>query len=219
MSWYDEMFFGLESRADKTKSVKMSAYMKNQFPFLGIQKPRLDAIIRPYIKLASKSATLDWPFIEVCWSKPYREAQYAGVAYLEAMQKKLVKNDLAAIKKLILNKSWWDVTDALDKIVSNLAIRYPEIKNEMIAWAKSDNIWLKRVAIDHQLQQKEKTDTALLEEIIATCLGTGEFFVDKAIGWSLRAFSKTNPDWVKSIIEKYGSRLSKLSVQEASKYL
>jgi 3-methyladenine DNA glycosylase AlkD len=82
-----------------------------------------------------------------------------------------------------------------------------------------ENIWLRRIAIDHQLARKDKTDTALLEQIIVNNLGQREFFINKAIGWSLREYSKTNPDWVRGFIEQHKDGLSPLSVREGSKYL
>ncbi|WP_241735691.1 DNA alkylation repair protein, partial [Streptococcus oralis] len=35
----------------------------------------------------------------------------------------------------------------------------------------------------------------------------------------LRDYSKTNPDWVASFIEKNKERMAELSIKEASKYL
>ena len=82
-----------------------------------------------------------------------------------------------------------------------------------------DNIWLRRVAIDHQLLRKEKTDTNLLEKILVNNLNHTEFFINKAIGWALRDYSKTNPQWVKDFIEKYKNNMASLSIREASKYI
>lgn len=89
----------------------------------------------------------------------------------------------------------------------------------MLEWSVSDNIWLKRVSIDFQHKYKDKTNTELLEKIIYNNLGSNEFFVNKAIGWSLRDYSKVNPEWVKGFLDKYKEQLSALSIKEASKYL
>ena len=67
--------------------------------------------------------------------------------------------------------------------------------------------------------RREKTNTRLLEEIIVNNLGSREFFINKAIGWSLRDYSKTSPEWVRSFIGKYSDRMDKLSIREASRYL
>lgn len=89
----------------------------------------------------------------------------------------------------------------------------------MLKWSKDKNIWLRRVSIDHQLLRKEKNDTELLEKIIVNNFGSNEFFINKAIGWALRDYSKTNKEWVSNFIKKYNNNLSSLSIREGSKYL
>lgn len=89
----------------------------------------------------------------------------------------------------------------------------------MLAWSKADNIWLRRVAINHQLLRKEKTKQALLKRILLNNLNQTEFFINKAMGWILRDYSKTNPDWVRAFISENEAGLSKLTIREAKKYL
>ncbi len=50
-------------------------------------------------------------------------------------------------------------------------------------------------------------------------LGQTEFFINKAIGWALRDYSKTNPDWVRDFIERHQAEMAALSIREGSKYL
>ena len=45
------------------------------------------------------------------------------------------------------------------------------------------------------------------------------FFINKAIGWALRDYSKTNPLWVKEFLNKYQDKMDNLSIKEASKYI
>ena len=89
----------------------------------------------------------------------------------------------------------------------------------MLEWSLDDDFWVRRVAIDHQLCRKEKTNTELLEKILVNNFGSDEFFINKAIGWSLRDYSKTNPEWVRAFVEKHAVRMAKLSVKEAGKYI
>ena len=42
-----------------------------------------------------------------------------------------------------------------------------------------------------------------------------DFFIRKAIGWALREYRKTDPEWVADFLEKYGSEMSGLSRREA----
>ena len=95
----------------------------------------------------------------------------------------------------------------------------PELEKIILQWSLSDNIWLRRVAIDHQLLRKEKTNVQLLEKILLHNLNQIEFFINKAIGWALRDYSETNPTWVACFIEKNKERMADRSIKEASKYL
>lgn len=209
----------LLNNKNELQSLSMSAYMRNQFQFLGIPTPLRKKLCKEYFKSAKKEGLLDWQFINLCWDNPFRELQYVAMDYLASMQKFLTQNDIPNIKLLAISKSWWDTIDGLDRIVGNIALLYPEVKSILLEWSVDENIWLRRIAIDHQLLRKEKTDTELLAKIIINNFGSSEFFINKAIGWSLRDYSKTNPEWVKSFLNTHQSALAPLSIREASKYL
>ena len=215
---YKQLLAELNRHADPARAAPMAAYMKNRFDFLGIAKPQVKCICKPLFQGAAKAA-VDWDFVRQCWANPHRELQYCALEYLRAVQKNLTPQDIPHLQALITDKPWWDSADVLDRIVGGIALRYPEANAVLLAWSQSDNIWLRRVAIDHQLLRKEQTDTALLEQILRNNLGQTEFFINKAIGWALRDYSKSNPQWVRRFIEQHRSRMAKLSVREASKYL
>ena len=193
--------------------------MRNQFPFLGIQSVKRRELSKDFLREARKKQEVDWDFVHKCWEKDEREFQYVAIDYLKRMEKFLTAEDIPKLKNLALAKSWWDTIDALDKIIGGIALAYPEVTETLIKWSVDENIWLRRIAINHQRGRKEKTDTDLLEKIIFNNLGQTEFFINKAIGWSLREYSKVNPDWVRDFIEKYQEDLAPLSIREGSKYI
>ncbi len=215
--WYDNLFIEIEKLKNETNAKKMSDYMLNKFIFLGIRKPELKAFYTPYFK-ESKKYPFSWDFIDICYSKDYREAQYMAIEYLNLNIKNLTDTDLEKLKKLITNKSWWETVDSLDNLVGSIILKNQSLESEMLKWSISDNIWLKRVSIDFQQRYKNNTNKELLEKIIKNNLGTKEFFINKAIGWSLREYSKTNKEWVSEFILKYENQLDKLSIKEAKKY-
>lgn len=217
--WYGNLFEELMSLQDSERAVSMAAYMRNQFPFLGIAATPRKLVAKSYFRIALQEHIIDFDFVEKCFQQQEREYQQLAVDYLLSIQNLLTPEDLNRIKKYIVTKSWWDTVDGLDGVVGSMTLRYPELKKVMVEWSQTDNIWLRRVAIDHQLLFKNKTDTLLLAEIITNNFGTKEFFINKAIGWSLRDYSKTNPQWVKDFIQKHSSQMAPLSIREGSKYL
>ena len=135
------------------------------------------------------------------------------------MQEFLTYEDISKIKKYIKTKQWWDTIDFFDQIISQIGLKDKRVDELMLRWSKDQDFWLRRIAIDHQLGRKEKTNTKLLEKIIVNNFGSKEFFVNKAIGWALRDYSKTNPKWVENFINRYQNQMNHLSIKEASKYL
>ena len=209
----------LEARADNARALDMSKYMKNKFEFFGVGAKERNEIWKPYFKEAKKTKKIDWDFIEICFKHDKRECQYTAAYYLKYMKKFLVEDDIPKLKELVLTKSWWDTVDILDKVIGSIIYNNKNLYPIILEWSKDDNIWLRRVAIDHQLLRKENTDEQLLEKILINNLNHKEFFVNKAIGWALRDYSKTNPQWVRNFIEVHKENMASLSIREASKYL
>ncbi len=214
----EDIFQELKEVANPEDAIHMKAYMKDQFEFLGVKTPVRRKLSKVFFKKNSSPA-IDWKFIHQAWENPYREMQYAVLDYLQLKQKALKPSDLLKIKKLAQTKPWWDTIDFLCRSVGFICLHYPETKKFVLEWSRDEDFWLRRLAIEHQLLQKEETDVQLLEQILINNLDQFEFFINKAIGWALRDYSKTNPDWVLEFIEKYKDKLSKLSIKEGSKYL
>lgn len=214
-----DLLMELDVAKNPEKATPMEAYMRHQFAFLGIAGPERNALYKKYFPNAKKTKMIDWDFVDTCWEKEPREYQYVAANYLKAMQSYLTKDDLPKLERLVVTKSWWDTVDILDRAVGSLVANHPELEEVLLKWSLSDNIWLRRVAIDNQLLRKEKTNVQLMEKILLNNLDQTEFFINKAIGWALRDYSKTNSEWVARFIEKNKKRMAELSIKEASKYL
>ncbi len=209
-----------QAHADPKTAAGQKAYMKNRFDFLGIKTPLRRKIQKPFLK---KEFVTDpaqrKEVIENLWSAREREYQYFAQELIFTVRKKLEKEEITLIEKMVTQKSWWDTVDFIaTKLAAQYFISYPEaIIPKINQWLESDNIWLIRTAILFQLHYKEKTDTELLAFIIKCQHGSKEFFINKAIGWVLRQYSRTNPDWVRSFIESHD--LHPLSRREGGRLL
>ena len=212
---YEEMI----QHKNEEQAQKMSKYMLNKFEYIGIKTPERREIFKNFFKEYKNEEKIDWEFVNKCWENKYREFQYVAADYLKNMKDKLTIDDIPKLKRLILKKSWWDTIDNLDMTIGALALKDSNVNKILLEWSLDENIWLRRIAIDHQLLRKEKTNTELLEKILKNNLGQAEFFINKAIGWALRDYSKTNPERVKNFIEENKEKMAKLSIKEASKYL
>lgn len=199
-------------------AVPMAKYMKNKFPFLGIKTPERKELTRAFINERKKDTVIDWDFIYKCFDLLEREFQYLAISYMNRVKKLFTLEDMGKIEGLITSKSWWDSVDSIAPIVGDICLSHPSVKDEVVdKWIFSDNIWLKRVSILFQLKYKDKTDREFLTKAIVNNADTPEFFINKAIGWALREYSKTDKAWVRDFISRV--ELSKLSIKEGSKYI
>lgn len=196
----------------------MANYMKDNFPFLGIQTPLRKTLLKQLLETHAlpEQERLQESVWEL-YAQPEREFHYAAIALLEKSVTQLSPEDLPFLRRLIEIHPWWDSVDPITtRLVGPVVLKDRRTGNRVMQqWADSPNTWLNRSAILHQLKFKEETDPALLQEVIVKHIASDEFFIQKAIGWALREYAKTDPKWVSTFASRYP--LKPLSKREALK--
>jgi 3-methyladenine DNA glycosylase AlkD len=206
--------------ADPVKAAPMKAYMRNQFDYLGLQSPRLAELNKGFIAEHGLPERTDLEeVLQDLWALPEREYQYAAVGLLQRSEKELPPNFVQAMEFLLVTKSWWDTVDSLAGGTIGFHFkRFPRVREKFIArWRKSENFWLRRTTLLFQLGYKKDTDFPLLCDLIRDNLDSKEFFINKAIGWALRQYSRVDPGGVRNFVEE--TPLHPLSKREALKWL
>ncbi|WP_335872767.1 DNA alkylation repair protein [Bacillus sp. 2205SS5-2] len=157
--------------------------------------------------------------VKELWLAPEREFHYIALALLDKEKKKLTVSHLPLLEFLITTKSWWDTVDHLASgTAGGIGLVYPEESNQFFEkWVHSDHMWLNRTALLYQLKYKSATDVGTLFRYIKLHHSSNEFFIQKAIGWALREYSKTNPQAVRQFISE--EPLAPLSKREGSKHI
>ncbi len=203
--------------ADPERASKMLDYMRGQFAYYGIMaKPRAEAF-KNHIRLYGLPERPEETIL-LCYEYPEREWQYIGMELADRCQrKKLLSDPLPLYKDLIVSKSWWDTVDFVaSTLVGRHFVGERDLSREtMNDWIDSGNMWLQRTTLIFQLKYKDKVDTEWLSFAIDKLKGDREFFIQKAIGWSLRQHSRVGPNWVIEEVERQG--LIGLAKREALK--
>jgi 3-methyladenine DNA glycosylase AlkD len=189
-----------------TKAKAMEAYMKNKFSFFGIPMPErrdLQKTFVDFFKTLPKEQQLE--IVEALWSKSEREFHYAALDFVDTWKAKEYEiNDIRLFENLICKQTWWDSVDTIaSKFVGRFFTRFPQLIDvKMEDWRQQDNFWLHRTSLLFQLSYKEKTNFNLLISQIESYKRNKEFFIQKAIGWSLRQYARVNPDAVIKCVEE-----------------
>ena len=209
-----------EYNANAKIAREQKAYMRDQFEFHGIKTPKRREIQKPFLveSFLPPKHELD-QIVRTLWNKPHREYQFFAQELVFRYTRQFDKNDIALLEYMVTHKSWWDTVDYIAvKLISIYFERFPgQLDVYVKKWLASDNIWLQRCCLLYQLKSKDKMDTRRLEYIIQKLSGSKEFFINKAIGWTLREYGKTNPKWVKEFVAN--NRLAHLSRREALRLL
>jgi 3-methyladenine DNA glycosylase AlkD len=209
----------MRQAADPQRAAAMAAYMRGQFPFLGIASPQVRLLMRenPLPKPAEVEpgqVALD------LWQLPEREFQYVACVHLRRYVKFCEPAFIDVAKHLVVTKPWWDTVDTLaSHTVGPLVRANPELVATMDSWIDDENMWLARTALLHQLGYKAATDSVRLFGYCRRRANHPDFFIRKAIGWALREYAKTDPEAVRVFVHANEGTLSGLSKREALKNL
>lgn len=216
---YQGIIDRFEANRNEELAGPMQAYMKEHFPFLGIKSPLRNQLLKEHFaEYALPESNQLFDEVWNLYRLPEREYQYAAIALLDKMKKHLTSSDFPALLQLIETKSWWDSVDAIaPKSVGHIVKMDREYGEKVMQkWALSDNMWTNRAAILHQLKFKREVNTDLLFEMIKQHAHSNEFFIQKAIGWVLREYAKTDPGVVQAFVKEHP--LKPLSKREALKH-
>ena len=219
MPFIQSLETAFQEKSQPENGLKMAKYMRNLFPFFGVKTEDRRLIFKTLWKenqqeVSENARAIGWEL----FTKPQRELQYCGIEILiKELKKNYKKDDIQLIEKLIITNSWWDSVDVIAKyILGQYLLEHPlETEKVIERFSNSENMWLNRSAILFQLDYKQKTNFDLLKSECEKHKNSNEFFIQKAIGWALREYAKTNPEAVKNYV--IHTNLKNLSQKEALK--
>jgi 3-methyladenine DNA glycosylase AlkD len=213
---------GLREQADPVRAAGAQAYMKSAIPFLGVRVPevrRLAAAVVARYPFGSADQLRN-TVLELWRSAEFREERYAAI---DLTGGRLVAGHLTMLpvyEEIIRQGAWWDFADGVaGRICALLQVHRAEMTAVILRWSTDPDFWIRRASLTAQLKAKADTDTELLRRVIEANLSEPEFFIRKAIGWSLREYAKTAPEWVEAFVAAHEDTISPLSRREALKNL
>lgn len=217
MNFITDLENNLRSHSDRENAIPMENYMKNNFDFLGIKTNERRAILKENCEKYKQEVKINYRAITwELFQKREREFHLCAIdIFIKEIKTKYVQEDIILIEKLIITNSWWDSVDTIAKyLVGGYLQSFPKNTFEVIErFSNSKNMWLNRSAILFQLSYKEQTNFELLKSECEKHKESQEFFIQKAIGWALRDYSRFNPNGLKSYVNS--TNLKPLSQREA----
>ena len=213
----------LAAVAQPERAPAMQAYMKSAMPYLGVPAGPLRAACKAVFADLAFASSAEWQAeVRDLWDgAAYREERYAALELTAVRQARgwQTIDALPLYQSLAVTGAWWDLVDPIAANRLWILLRRDPVpmRAAMLEWAADEDIWKRRCAILCQNPARGETDTALLAACIAPSLDRREFWLRKAIGWALRQYARTDPDWVRAYVAGEGAAMSPLSRREALK--
>jgi 3-methyladenine DNA glycosylase AlkD len=207
--------------ADPAKAGPMASYMKTEMSFYGVSSRERKAILKLLAREFRASSRTEYAHaVRTLWHGEFREEKYLAIAYARSFPRYVTLSSIPIYKTMITQGAWWDFVDEIAAhLVGSVLLRQRDrLTPTMESWTTSNDIWLRRTSIICQLRHKAQTDTSLLETVCTRNLESTEFFIRKAIGWALREYAKTDPEWVIAYVERHRHEMSGLTHREAVKH-
>jgi 3-methyladenine DNA glycosylase AlkD len=218
--WWESLVAQMRAQGVAKDAIAMEDYMKGIAPFLGIKTPARRALFKAHLADLGTPAMHELPaIVRSAFAQVEREWHYCAVDLVVKYARKLGPEHLPLLEELITTKSWWDTVDLLaSNVVGVVLKRHPAaIASWNQRWIDSPDLWLNRTALLFQLRWKGGTDRDLLFDNASRHASHPDFFIRKAIGWALRAYSITDPRAVERFVAV--TDLSALSKREALRLL
>ncbi len=200
--------------------------MKSTMPYAGLSAADMRRTAKAVFKANPITDKQAWcaNVLDLWRHARVREERYAAIELLGYAKYAKVWRDSSIVpllRELIETGAWWDYVDNLSiNHVGPILAGEPEIMYPLLRkWSRDPHLWIRRTAILAQLKFKTATDTEFLAYAIEGSASDTDFFARKAIGWALREYSRTDPDWVTQFVQAREDTLSPLSKREALRLL
>ncbi|MFM0629530.1 DNA alkylation repair protein [Paraburkholderia xenovorans] len=163
--------------------------MRRQFDFIGVPTPlRRQAVTPVFKRLSVESADHLLACANCLWTMPLREYQYVATDLLARNWRTLATTDIAHLLAIAQHASWWDSIDPLAAVVGDVLkaarIETPQAQAVMDAALQHESLWVRRIAMIHQLGWRGHTDEDRLFGYARSLAAESDFFIRKAIGWA-----------------------------------
>ncbi|HEU5036526.1 MAG TPA: DNA alkylation repair protein [Nocardioides sp.] len=215
----------LADTGDPERAAAQQRYMKSAMPYRGLSSPQLTAVLRPLLAEHPPEDRDSWTAtVRALWDDAgYREERYAALALARHRTARpwLDAASLPLFRHLVVTGAWWDLVDDVATHLVGPALRAhrADLTPVLRAWATDEDLWLRRTAVICQVGARAETDAGLLRHAVEANAEDPTFWLRKGVGWALRDYARTDPDWVRAEVDRLGDRLSGLSRREALKHL
>lgn len=213
----------LKNNSKKERAEKEKAYLKSPYKFFGVPVPFIDKMAREFKKLNNKAEPeYIFELTRRLWGSEYHQEKTLAIKMFGYYPEHISVDIMPILEAMLEQSTGWDHVDQISiHLVGSILEKDKRAYNYLTKWSVSDNFWMRRASLISQilLFRYGKGDHKLFFKFAENMITEKEFFVRKAIGWTLREMSKANPDKAFNFLMKVRDKASRIILREGSKRL
>ncbi|MBD3223875.1 MAG: hypothetical protein GF313_04050 [Caldithrix sp.] len=210
----------LESQKDEKQAAIHKNYHKSDLQFMGWTTPQMRQLASHLLQERSTPQS----FFDLCdalWQQPIFETRMLVTILFEKRIKQFFQAaDFERFYPLLRDCDGWALTDNLAiKGLGAFLFRFPRYHAHVDGWKTDSHLWVRRAGILRFITPvRYKADwPSRMEAILIHHFAETDFFIRKAIGWTLREWSKLDPDRVRHFAFQNKEAMSALTFKEATR--
>lgn len=201
----------LSLKNDKEKAAKLKKYIGTNLNVLGmVSKAQVDAHKKGFSFYSQQKESTFLIYHDIYMQSSIFEAKNLAFIFLDKHHKHVpLQTQLKHLPQWVKQVDNWAHSDGLSKFISRL-IEDKSTQKEMLSiikkWNSSKNLWERRqslVALYYYARtKKEHVSFELTQQLVSPLLKDKEYFVQKAVGWTLRESYNVYPKQTYQFIEE-----------------
>lgn len=167
--------------------------------FLGITVPQIRSLVRRF-------HPVPFPIVRELIGSPFHEERLLGLLLLVERYRRGTPEDRARAYALYLRSfpriNNWDLVDATAEHIPGAHLD-GRARAQLAAWARSKNLWVRRIAIVSTLYALRRGRTEETLAVARLFLRDPEDLIHKATGWLLREVGKRDARALESFLRRH----------------
>jgi len=204
-------------------AAQQQAYHKSRFTFYGLKTEARRQILRDIFAELPAAREELFPLVSELWRTECYDERMSALWLLEHGRRLLTPRDLDGLKAMADACEGWAELDSLAlNVLSPMALNFETaVYAPVRLWGDAECLWTRRAGILLHIipARNQRLITEYAWPTLEERLEETEFFIRKAIGWTLREISKHYPREVFGFLKRVGDRAAPLTRREGARNL
>jgi 3-methyladenine DNA glycosylase AlkD len=219
----EEQLKELAIGAELPKFDNLAGYIGTEIPILGLRSPVINQVFTAGFPFSEETVTKQLDIWDYFWKHTQCfEVMSLCLIFVRKRHKKLDAAHLfQVLKGWIFRIDNWAHSDELSYSFATLIDRLPhDILSLLQEWNRSDNPWERRQSLIIPIRINRPADKQWpfkqLIRLVETLVDDRDYFVQKAVGWSLRDLARQYPEDIMAWMQGNHVRLTSVAFATAS---